>query len=70
MLTDNRELPEQKIQTEFPQFQIPQTASLHELKNILADESERRKEQILAEQVAAIKDYRLFWEIYLYLVKF
>mgnify|MGYP006282802019 CR=1 FL=1 len=63
LLTDNRELLEQKIQTEFPELQIPETATLQELKNIFADELENRKEQILTEQVAAIKDYRLFEEI-------
>lgn len=63
LLTDNRALLEQKIQTEFPQLQIPATASLDELKNLFADQLETRKEQILTEQVAAIKDYRQFEEI-------
>jgi len=63
LLTDNRELLEQKIRTEFPQLQIPETATLQELKNIFADELENRKEQILTDQVTAIKDYRLFEEI-------
>lgn len=63
LLTDNRELLEQKIQTEFPQLQIPETATLEELKNIFADELENRKEQILTDQVTAIKDYRQFEEI-------
>ena len=63
LLTDNRALLEQKIQIEFPQLQIPATASLVELKNLFADQLENRKEQILTEQVAAIKDYRLFEEI-------
>ncbi len=63
LLTDNRALLEQKIQVEFPQLQIPKTASLVELKNLFADQLETRKEQILIEQVAAIKDYRQFEEI-------
>lgn len=63
LLTDNRALLEQKIQAEFPQLQIPATASLDELKNLFADQLETRKEQILTEQVAAIKDYRQFEEI-------
>jgi hypothetical protein len=63
LLTDNRELLEQRISTEFPQIQIPATATLLELKTIFADELEIRKEQIIAEQVAAIKDYRQFEEI-------
>ncbi len=63
LLTDNRELLEQRISTEFPQIQIPATATLLELKTIFADELEIRKEQIIAEQVAAIKDYRQFEDI-------
>ena len=63
LLTDNRELLEQKIRAEFPQLEISETATLQDLKNIFADELENRKEQILTEQVAAIKDYRLFEEI-------
>jgi uncharacterized protein YlbG (UPF0298 family) len=63
LLTDNRELLEQKIRAEFPQLEISVTATLQELKNIFADELENRKEQIITEQVAAIKDYRLFEEI-------
>lgn len=63
LLTDNRALLEQKIQVEFPQLQIPATASLVELKNLFADQLENRKEQILTEQVATIKDYRQFEEI-------
>lgn len=63
LLTDNRELLEQKILTEFPQLHIPKTATLDELKNIFAEKLETRKEQILNDQVAAIKDYRQFEEI-------
>lgn len=63
LLTDNRELLEQKIRAEFPQLNIPATATLQELKNIFAEQLENRKEQIITEQVAAIKDYRLFEDI-------
>lgn len=63
LLTDNRELLAQKIRVEFPQLKISAKATLQELKNIFADELENRKEQILTEQVAAIKDYRIFEEI-------
>lgn len=63
LLTDNRELLEQKIRAEFPQLEIQTTATLQDLKNIFTDELESRKEQILTAQVAAIKDYRLFEEI-------
>ena len=63
LLTDNRELLEQKIRAEFPNILITERQTLRQLKEILAGELERRKEQILIEQVTAIKDYRLFEEI-------
>jgi len=63
LLTDNRELLEQKIRAEFPQLNIPETATLQELKNIFSEQLESRKEQIIAEQIAEIKDYRLFEDI-------
>ena len=63
LLTDDRELLEQKIRVEFPQLKISETATLQNLKNILADELENRREQILTEQITAIKDYRLFEDI-------
>ncbi|MBT1696040.1 AlwI family type II restriction endonuclease [Fulvivirgaceae bacterium PWU4] len=63
LLTDNRELLETKIRTEFPQIDISEISSLQQLKDIFSDELEKRKEAILKEQVTAIKDYRLFEEI-------
>jgi hypothetical protein len=63
LLTDNRELLEQKINTEFPDIKILKTDTLQSLKDIFADELEKRKEQIITEQVKAIKDYRLFDDI-------
>lgn len=63
LLTDNRELLEQKIKAEFPKIKIEKSLSLQQLKDIFADELEKRKEQIITEQVTAIKDYRLFDDI-------
>ncbi|MFY7938832.1 MAG: AlwI family type II restriction endonuclease [Flavobacterium sp.] len=63
LLTDNRVLLLHKIKTEFPHISIGQEMSLQQLKEIFADELESRKEQIISEQVTAIKDYRLFEEI-------
>lgn len=63
LLTDNRELLEQKIKAEFPSIKILKTATLQSLKDIFADELEKRKEQIITDQVTAIKDYRLFDDI-------
>jgi hypothetical protein len=63
LLTDNRELLIKKIQSEFPTLDIDDTMSLKELKIVLADELDNRKEKFITNQVAAIKDYRLFEEI-------
>jgi hypothetical protein len=63
LLTDNRELLEQKIKAEFPKIKIEKSLSLQQLKDIFADELEKRKDQIITDQVIAIKDYRLFDEI-------
>lgn len=63
LLTDNRELLVTKIQTEFPQIQIDESFTLQQLKDVLDTELENRKEQIITEQVSAIKDYRQFEDI-------
>ena len=63
LFTDNRELLEQRIRTEFPHIQISTTSTLLELKDIFANELEKRKEQLITEHIAAIKDYRHFEEI-------
>lgn len=63
LLTDNRELLLQKISSEFPHITVSETATLQQLKDIFADELENRKEQIITDQVMAIKDYRLFDDI-------
>lgn len=63
LLTDNRELLEQKMETEFPQIKLKKNLTLQQLKEIFADELEKRKEQILTAQIAAIKDYHLFENI-------
>jgi uncharacterized protein YlbG (UPF0298 family) len=63
LFTDNRELLELRIRTEFPHIKISANTTLLELKNIFADELEIRKEQLIIEQVTAIKDYRQFDDI-------
>ena len=63
LFTDNRELLEQRIRTEFPQVQISASATLMELKDIFVDELEKRKNQLITDQVTKIKDYRQYEEI-------
>ena len=63
LLTDDKELLISKIRTEFPEAPIPDVATVSELKDILADLIEMRKEVALIEMVAEIKDYRLYDDI-------
>ena len=63
LLTDNRELLITKIQLEFPLTTIPEQIDLIDLKDIFADQLEKRKDQLILDQVIAIKDYRYFEEI-------
>jgi len=63
LLTDDRKLLEQKIKHEFPAVEINESMTLEYLKDIFIDRLEKRKSQLLAEQVTAIKDYQLFDEI-------
>lgn len=63
LLTDSRELLEQKIRSEFPTIKIEKSFSLQQLKDIFADELEKQKERMITEQTTAIKDCRLFDEI-------
>jgi hypothetical protein len=63
LFTDNIELLEQRIRTEFPQVQISPSATLLELKDIFVDELEKRKNQLITDQVTEIKDYRQYEEI-------
>jgi len=63
LLTDNRDLLLSKITEEFPNIKVEKTATLQQLKDILFDETEKRKKSIIQEQVTAIKDYRLYDDI-------
>ncbi|MDR0939474.1 MAG: AlwI family type II restriction endonuclease, partial [Mediterranea sp.] len=63
LLTDNRDLLVKKLQTEFPHILIKDEHSVVELKNMLYDEVMKRQGNLIAEQVTAIKDYRLYNEI-------
>lgn len=60
LLTDDRLMLENKIQTEFPSTTIPTAATLDDLKDLLADLLELRKQEKIIEQVVEIKDYRQY----------
>lgn len=63
LFTDNRTSLINKIQTQFPHIHIDNNYSILQLKELLADELQKKKEQILDEQIAAIKDYHSYSEI-------
>jgi AlwI restriction endonuclease len=63
LLTDDRTLLEKKIKEEFPKLKIDKSFTLKALKDVFADEIEKRKGDLIVEQVAAIKDYSLFDDI-------
>ena len=53
LLTDNHLLLIEKISKEFPQIKIEKTATLQQLKEVFFDETKKRKNSILQEQVSA-----------------
>jgi hypothetical protein len=63
LFTDDKDLLMGKIRSEFNHIKVDETYSLSKLKDILYDEMIERKDKIISEQVAAIKDYRLYDEI-------
>lgn len=63
LLTDNRSMLEEKILDEFPSVAIAADATVDELKDLLADLLEKRKQENIIEQVVEIKDYRKYEEI-------
>lgn len=63
LLTDNRKYVLDKIVEEFPDLEFNRNASLAFLKDLLYGQVENRKEEILAEQIAAMKDYKLYDDI-------
>jgi hypothetical protein len=63
LFTDNKDLLLSKICSEFSHIKVDETFPLSALKDILFDEIAKRKENILSEQISAIKDYRLYDDI-------
>ncbi|MDR0605430.1 MAG: AlwI family type II restriction endonuclease [Bacteroidales bacterium] len=64
LFIDDKDLLSAKIQDEFPYIKIDTALSMSELKDILYDETAKRKDNIIAEQVSVIKDnYSLYNEI-------
>lgn len=63
LLTDNRQMLEQRIRQEFPNMEISASASLDELKDLQTDLLEQRKQDNITKQISDIKDYRQYDEI-------
>lgn len=63
LLTDDRKYVFDEITGKFPDLEFDRNASLASLKDMFYSEVENRKEAILAEQIAAMKDYKLYDDI-------
>ena len=63
LMTDDRQRLEKKIQNNFPEITIPSSKSIDDLKDILADSIEERKQNKIKEQISEIKDFRKYDDI-------
>ncbi len=63
LFTDDRDLLVGNLQTQFPEIRIDDTLTIEQLKDILAHELERRKKEIIINEIRKIKDYKLFEDI-------
>jgi len=64
LFTDDKDLLLNKFQNEFPHIKVDRKFSISKLKDILYNEVTKRKKTIIDEQITAIKDYRLYDDIY------
>ena len=58
LFTDNRAGLTERLGKEFPHVQIPAEATIPQLKELLFDEVEKRKDESLCRQISLLKDYR------------
>lgn len=65
LLTDNKSSLIERLNNEFPNTSIPPDTSITQIKNILSDLCEMRKNESLRLQVKEIKDYKLYNDIQL-----
>lgn len=61
--TDNKDAIIEKLKIEFPTIPFDETASIEDLKNLLDDATLERKEQVIANQIAEVKDYKFYDDI-------
>lgn len=63
LLTDDRSRLEKRILNEFPEFSLPHSLSLDDLKNLFSGLLEQRKQQSIDKQTIEIKGYRHYNDI-------
>ncbi len=63
LLTDNRKALIERLNVEFKTSSFPKNASISDLKNLLHDLSERRKNALIANQVSELKNYQSYDQI-------
>lgn len=63
LFTDNREIILQRLKNEFSDVYIDANASIESLKQILAEQFDKRKQDIINQQITDIKDYKLYDDI-------
>ena len=63
LLTDNPTLLYEKIRDEFPDVYVTEFTPVKEMKEILIEETARRKEKLIRAQQVELKDYKLYEDI-------
>lgn len=63
LLTDNKDKLVQKIRKEFPQVSVSESEEISTLKEVLYSEREKKKNEIINEQIAIIKDKQQYDDI-------
>ncbi len=63
LLTDDKQILIERLNKEFKEIQIPQNATVEELKDLLFDYTETRKTKTIEKQIREIKDYKLYDDI-------
>lgn len=61
--TDNKRTIVEKLKTEFPTMSFDETAPIEDLKNLLDDATLGRKEKVIANQIADVKNYKFYDDI-------
>lgn len=63
LLTDDKPALIAKIETEFPDISVQESEDIEHLKDIYSEETEKRKENIISQQMKDLKDYKDYDDI-------